>query len=208
MFPVSELEHITAGMTYQEYCAYAGLEADENYTSSKKISSGIYKLMSFSVGGNLLGENAQRKITSVDRALGIEDCLFIGSGASLYQKVSSAPWIVSAFTGLKTEADGCVLDLGSKSVPWFSFKVNYDCNVIVLSGTKPKFCEDDSKWIYTSLNFEPYTAERFVTNEYSNVTVFKNMYTRSCKAGETVTMYNDASGTNGEVPYLTIVKFK
>lgn len=210
--PVSDFKQIVGGMTYSQYCEYIGAEPLEGYDSKAKIPK-TYKLFSFTKGGNLCGENSQRKILSIDKRTGIENCYFIGPAASFYQTLSSAPWIVSAFTGAKVQEgegeDRVTHDLGSKtSVPWFSFKVNRDCNVIILSGTKPKFCENEDKWVYTRLSFEAYKAQRIAEGMDPVVGTFKNMYTRSYKAGETVELCNDASGNiNPGIPYLTLIKF-
>ena len=93
-------------------------------------------------------------------------------------------------------------------MPCFSFNVNRDGNVLILSGTKPKFCENGDKWVYTRLSFEAYKAQRIAEGMDPVVGTFKNMYTRSYKAGETVELCNDASGNiNPGIPYLTLIKF-
>lgn len=139
---------------------------------------------------------------------GFENCYFVAPDVSLYQLNSSAPWIVSAYTGSEqTGTNGVIHNFGGYSKPWVTFKVNRACEVMVLSDSQPSFCNADNGWIHTEIEDELYEAKRTVDSTETKIDAFKNMYTRSYGTGDTVELCNENCTMNKYIPYLTIIRF-
>ena len=213
--PISDFTFIHEGKTLSEYCSSLGIEHDLTQASNARIPN-YYKLLSFSIGGDLCGTNQQRKITAVNKRLDLENTLFLAPDPALCQDLSSDPWIVSAFfsrtyTVTDNAADyGKTIDFGDYCVPWFSVKINKDCEAVILSANRiPKY-DRDSSWRYVKLTEEPYHAYRYINEGHpynGEVSGYYNMYVRKCYAGETLQLYNENSENVSAIPYLTFFRF-
>lgn len=217
---VSDFQNLVVGMQYEDYCKYVedltGHNPDNGFRTTKDIPRySIYhipdmvKPETFTVGGKLCYRNTQRIVESIEKRSGLENAFYIGPDPALLQSTNMANWISAAWCGCvlgdKINETQYSFDFMNISVPWYSFKVNRDCKVTILSGDKPNFCENDNKWIYTQLSENIYTATRVTTN--SILTPFINMYVRDYKAGDIVELYNPCSGEKPYLGYMTLIDF-
>lgn len=215
VLPVSDFTFLHEGKSFSEYVSSIGVSESFSTEPSKTISNN-YKLMSFYLYGDLCGANNQRKLTMINKRLGLENTLFIGTDAGLSQTGSSAPWIVRAYHGMEYEiSDTESIDFGDYTVPWFSVKINKDCEAIILSTAKIPAYDADTSWRYMKLTEEPYHAIRYYdetvypSSKYTkqDVSGYYNMYVRKCSAGETLKLYNENIGKTSDIPYFTFFRF-
>lgn len=217
---VSDFKNLVSGMSYEDYCAYAFDYLGKDYDNGFRIGEdtprkSIYyipdalKLETFTIGGKLCGRNTQRIVEFIEKRSGFENAFYVGPDPAMWQTSNMANWISSAYfaydssetmNGLtyKFDFEGC-------SVPWYSFKVNRDCKVIILSGDEPKFLKEDSSWENTWLTEYLYKARRVTTD--TELVPYTNMYVKHFRAGDTVELFNSCSGTYSSMGYMTLIDF-
>lgn len=219
---ISDFNYCVGGMNYTEYCEYAGITADPEVQSTAVIQD-CYKLGKFVPGTDLCGTNSQRTIKTLNKTTGFENAYFIAPDIYLrqdsittmqsdlaYSAENDRRWMVSAFMGLDQTIDTDKTINLSANVKWLEFKVNKDCEVIVLANdaVEPAFCtEENSGWTHSWLKGDVYTAERVTTG--AAVKSHHNMYVKEYHAGDTVELYNENAHYGSSLhPYLTLVRFK
>ena len=106
---------------------------------------------------------------------------------------------------------------GIADVPWMQFKVNKDCDIVIVPGAEvPRFVTlEENGWFKTNLDDYAFTLNRHNhDNSYTNYTSRskKVMYVKSFKAGDTVTLYNANNGkyhsSYDAPPYFAFVRVK
>ena len=142
----------------------------------------------------------QRKYSSTNEILGLENCIYLMGDNALWCK--SDEWCGSGDY------------LGADDVAWMTFDVNKDCDVIIAprKGFDPHFVtEAENGWEKSVLSDLPFRFTRLsegVQDRY----VSNNLYIKSFKAGDTVTLYNSNVGKiiqadgGGCVPYHVFVR--
>ncbi len=149
--------------------------------------------------------NQQRTFGVTNEILGLENCFYLRmpsqSAIDNYLKTSD----------LWSGGDG------AEDVAWMQFKVNKDCDVVIVPGTGvPNFVTpDENGWFKTNLSDYAFTLSRHASdNTYTDYTSRskKVMYVRSFNAGDTVTLYNANNGllhSSYDVPpYFAFVRVK
>jgi hypothetical protein len=144
----------------------------------------------------------QRTYYTIEEILGIENCFYlIGDN---YNWCKSDEWCdTGEFAGLD-------------DVEWMNFKVNKDCEVIIVprKGFDPAFVtNEENGWVKTQMEKDPFTFRR-TTYGVQGGLVSTNMYVKDFNAGSTVSLYNsnvgkiiDAGG-GGNIPYHVFVRVK
>ena len=100
-----------------------------------------------------------------------------------------------------------------------TFTVNQDCDIVIVpSAEVPKFVTREANgWSKTTLSDYAFTLTRKTNNSggtYQDYTANsqKVMYTKSFKAGDTVTLYNGNNGSMtasyDKLPYFAFVRVK
>ncbi len=233
----SDYTDLCGGMTYAEYCKHAGLTAVDTNVATGTIP--------YAAGGSGAEKNTMRKANLLTTAIiydrkfvdftdtmGFENCYFIPSNVSLVDTGSSPDWARYAFSGyngngLATNAESVTstksygtYDFSTAgNVPWFTFKVNKDCDVIITGRYLPAFTATEDGWTSGSWKSAPFTLMRDrkssttvegVVSQGESFGIYSNYAVKSYKAGSIVTIYNDnrGTGTYGTYPYLTFLKFK
>ena len=106
---------------------------------------------------------------------------------------------------------------GAEDLAWMTFKVNQDCEVIVVPGSStPNFVTVEANgWAKSTLDERAFTLTRHDGGKnYSDLSInaTKTMYTKSFKAGDTVTLYNSNNGVAhsdyNKLPYFAFVRVK
>lgn len=217
---VSEFKNLVKGMSYEDYCQYAldylGRDYDNGFRLAEDaLRKNIYyipdavKLETFTVGGKLCGRNTQRIVEFIEKRSGFENAFYIGPDPAMWQTGNIANWISSAYFayGSKETMDGVTyeFDFEGCSVPWYSFKVNRNCKVIILSSDEPKFLKEDASWENNRLTEYLYKARRVTTD--TEITPYTNMYVKYFKAGDTVELFNSCSATYASMGYMTLIDF-
>jgi len=153
--------------------------------------------------------NAQRIFGVTDEILGLENCYYLkyvnqASVDSVLKGTAQAQWIGGA---------------DKEDLAWMTFKVNQDCDIVIVpSAETPKFVtREENGWSKTALSDYAFTLTRKTNNSggtYQDYTAKsqKVMYTKSFKAGDTVTLYNGNNGTAtmsyDMLPYFAFVRVK
>jgi len=106
---------------------------------------------------------------------------------------------------------------GIEDVEWMQFKVNKDCDIVIVPGKEvPNFVTlEENGWFKTNLSDYAFTLTRHAANnvyyDYTNQSK-KVMYVKSFKAGDTVTLYNANNGnyhsSYDAPPYFAFVRVK
>jgi hypothetical protein len=106
---------------------------------------------------------------------------------------------------------------GIDDVEWMQFKVNKDCDIVIVPGSEvPRFVTlAENGWTKTNLSDYAFTLTRHAANNayMDNTTRSKKvMYVKSFSAGDTVTLYNANNGKHHSVydvlPYFAFVRLK
>jgi len=153
--------------------------------------------------------NNQRIFGVTDEVLGLENCYYLkyvnqASVDSVLKGTAQAQWIGGA---------------DQEDLAWMTFTVNQDCDIVIVpSAETPKFVTREANgWSKTTLSDYAFTLTRKTNNSggtYQDYTANsqKVMYTKSFKAGDTVTLYNGNNGSMtasyDKLPYFAFVRVK
>ncbi len=216
---IENFTYICDGMDYSEYCDYVesiyDVDLDVGYLTPEGSRHRIpsrYEIFTAETDGRLTGLNSQRKFTWINKRYNLEGAYLIAPDPGISQEDNTSTWIKSAFYGCETfykAEDGKTyrFAFGDYSVPWFSFNVNCDCEVMIFSQYEVNFCEKDPTWRYTYLEEDPYKAQRTdPAGAVTEIDSFRNMYTAKFKAGDTVVLYNEDGGYYSIIPYIVFVR--
>ena len=195
-----------------------GGACDNTSTNESVILGATYAVQKAVVGG-AYPVNVNRTFTGFSAVAGFENCYTIASDVVLTNGGSNTPqWAAAAYGGAKYDAGNgwdykdnyCTTGefdfTGFGDVPWWEFKVNAPCEVIII-GEIPNFANEENGWVTTTLSEAPYSAKK------SNaLAVSKTYVSKSFNKGNIVQLCNDNKGDTsfayGEVPYVTFIKFK
>lgn len=155
--------------------------------------------------------NGQRTFGITDEVLGLENCYYL----RYYEQASVNSSNYGIGNGLKTLWAG---GNGAEDLPWMTFTVNQDCDIVIVpSADTPNFVTVAANgWSKTTLSDYAFTLKRQANGSYQDYSSRsqKVMYTKSFKAGDTVTLYNVNTGTlhgSGDfdkLPYFAFVRVK
>lgn len=221
---VTDFNYLVGGMDYTAYCNYIGVTPDPNVKSTAVIDANGYALRKFTKGTYLCGTGTQRVIGTVNKLTGLENAYYIASDFNLspfygegvtvnqsddtYVAANDRRWMISAYTGLSRTVDTDTTIDFNTDAKWFEFKVNKDCEVIILANNyaSPSFCtKAGSGWVNSFLSGDAYVALR----NGAEMNKYHNMFVKKFKAGDIVEMYNENSDAGSyPIPYMTIVRFE
>ncbi len=169
------------------------LSHDYVTTTVEKYPHGAYTQLSSSP----YAANYQRVFGITDEVIGLENCYYL----RMLNVALPESW-----------AGGN----GADDLPWMTFKVNQDCDIIIIpSGETPNFVKDNNQWVNCKLTEKPFTLSRHqVDGTYKDCSANAktDMYIKSFEAGQTVTLYNTNTGKAGShndyPPYFAFVRVK
>ena len=227
---ITNFQYLVGGMSYTKYCEHIGKTPNPDVKSTATIDKDGYKLRKFTEGAYLCGNATNRVITTINKLTGFENAYYIAPDYSMtgydgesvtvdqsadsYVAANDRRWITAAYTGLARTVDASqnvVVDFDKKEAKWFSFKVNKDCEVIVLSSVtasgSPQFCKPEEGWVNSYLSDDAYIAHKGTALLAKNT--YRNMHVKEYKAGNIVELYNENTGDQRyPIPYMTIIRFK
>lgn len=206
---ITNFKNYINGLSYEDYCAYAGETVVDDETLKTGLGTYDYNVApqtNFSVG-SLVGANTQRTVAFINPAFDLEGLEYINFDNSYTNPRTGGEkkvnWLVEAFSGKPTcgMTDGAEAkdNYGfTKTVPWASFDVAEDCDVIVIArGDIPAF--EENGYVKSQLSDTAIIVNRTNGEVADN---YKTMYVKSFEAGQTVDLYNFIDGFNEHVVFI------
>lgn len=198
---ISGLNFPVSGMTYEQYCDYAGETVIPELVSGSTGTNAFSLIQDMNLDiGSFVGGNTQRKIDVInDDTYGITGCEYIRfNNTWTYNNANRGAidnWITEAYSGVDTTG---VSDSGEPKdnygfvkddVVWGEFTLTEDCKILVISAGNIPVYETKG---YKKTSLETPIIETLRTN--GERVQYKNVYERDYSAGDTVEIYNLLTG--------------
>lgn len=212
-------------ISYDEYAAYyktvTGSDPVIDGTLNDKETEYKQEMIQANNQFGVIGEGeyiytqTNRVFNGLNPVYGLEGCLFIKPNVLHAQQPRF--WIMAALAGkkdvaaAKAETSGAYYDFSAGgAIPWYSFKVNRDCDVIVFTNLYEVTGYKNEGYEKVNLN-----ADAFKNLKNGTVAgTYRSAQIKSYNAGDTVTVYNCANeqnytaGSLAEVLPIMVVRFK